>query len=211
MTTTLYPVSSESVAWPGDSGGGLVKSFDARETIISQYANSPILLALLSSLDDAIDPQPAIDGFYDTIWNIDTAIGHGLDVLGRIVGVRRTLYLSEGPYLGFSQSSDAVPFGTGIFYGGGAITPNYQLTDAVYRQVILAKAALNITDGSSASINAILRSLFPGYGNVWGRDNGNMTMTFVFGAPLSKVDYAIVTQSGVLPRPVGVSFDVEQP
>ncbi|MDF2386586.1 DUF2612 domain-containing protein [Nostoc ellipsosporum NOK] len=209
--TTLFPVSSESMAWPGDASSGLAKSFDARGTVISQYANSPILLALLSSLDDAIDPQPVVNGFYDTIWNVESANTHGLNVWGRIVGVSRTLYVSDGTYLGFSQSSDAVPFGSGIFYGGGTLTANYQLTNAAYRQVILAKAALNITDGSSSSINAILRALFPGYGNVWVRDNGDMTMTYVFAAPLSKVDYAIVTQSGVLPKPVGVSFDVEQP
>ena len=145
------------------------------------------------------------------VWNVDTAEGFGLDIWGRIVGVSRALFVSDSLYLGFSDSTDAVPFGSGIFWGAARLTPNFKLSDIAYRRLILAKAALNITNSSIPAINAILRALFPDYGNVYVRDNGDMTLTYVFGAALSKVDYAIVSQSGALPRPVGVSFDVEQP
>ena len=117
----------------------------------------------------------------------------------------------DGAYLGFSEATDAQNFDLGIFYSGSQLTANFALTDLAYRRVLLAKAALNITDGSTSSINTILRALFPDSGNCYVRDNFDMTMTFVFGIRLSKVDYAIVVQSGVLPRPVGVSVSVEQP
>ncbi len=70
----------------------------------------------------------------------------------------------------------------------------------------MAKAALNITDASAPSINRILLALF---GDGYVRDNLDMTMTYVFSEPLSPVQTSIVFNSGVLPRPCGVSATVE--
>lgn len=209
--TTLVSFSSEPLGFTGGLDGGTAVAFDARQTLLSQYANSPIIVSLVEALGAALDPQAAFNEFYDMVWNVDTAEGFGLDIWGRIVGVSRALFVSDSLYLGFSDSTDAVPFGSGIFWGAARLTPNFKLSDIAYRRLILAKAALNITNSSIPAINAILQALFPGYGNVYVRDNGDMTLTYVFGAALSKVDYAIVSQSGALPRPVGVSFDVEQP
>lgn len=185
--------------------------FDIRRTIISQYANSPVITAILEALGDAIDRYRALDTFRSYVWEVATAKGFGLDILGRIVGVSRALYVSDEQYLGFSQSSDAAPFGQGVFYAAWRLTPNFNLSDEAYRRLILAKAALNITDCAIPSLNAILRALFPGYGNCYVRDNADMSLTYVFGAPLSKVDYAIVSQSGALPKPAGCAMTVEQP
>lgn len=203
-------------AWVEPSGGvppdpGSRPLFiSGRVALLSQYANSPVILALVDNWSAAIDRLADFDAFFEAVWNVDTATGFGLDIWGRIVGVNRMLYVPDSDYLGFSQSSDAQPFDQGIFYGAGTFTANYRLTDSAYRKLILAKAALNITNGSIPAINAILRALFPGYGNVYVRDNADMTMVFVFGATLTKVDYVIVSQSGVLPKPVGVSVTVEQ-
>lgn len=208
---TLSPIGSEPLGFVGDHDGGATPFFNVRRTILSQYANSPVLLALIDGLGAAIDRQQQFDGFFSMVWDIDTAEGPGLDIWGRIVGVRRALYISDEQYLGFSDDTDAVPFGSGILFNSQRLTPNFQLTDTAYRQLILAKAALNITNCSIPDINAILRALFPDNGNAYVRDNRDMTMTYVFGSALSKVDYAIVTQSGALPKPAGVSVTVETP
>lgn len=185
---------------------------DPRGTVISQYANSPVLLALIDQLGEALGRGALFDAFFDKVWNIETATGFGLDIWGRIVGVSRSLYVAGGTFLGFSTASpDVTPFGTGVFFGGTALVPNYSLTDLAYRKLILAKAAFNITNCSPPAINAILRAIFPGYGNVYVRDNLDMTITYVFGSRLTNLDYAIVTQSGVVPRPCGVAVSVEQP
>jgi hypothetical protein len=209
--TTLVSLVSQPLGYPGPDDASDAPFFDIRQTVLTQYANSPVLLAIIDALGTAIDRGPALTDFYDTVWNIDTAVGFGLDIWGRIVGVRRALYIPDESYLGFNEDTLAQPFGFGVFYAGQALTPNFLLTDAAYRNLILAKAALNITDAAIPSINAILRALFPSYGNVFVRDNRNMTMTYVFSAVPSKVDYAIVTQSGALPRPAGVSVTVETP
>lgn len=185
--------------------------FPVADTIISQYANSPIILSVLSDLAASIDQSADLESFYNLVWNVDTAQGWGLDVWGRIVGVRRVLRVPvPGDYLGW-EGSPGLPFDVGTWYGLGTSSDNYTLTDDAYRRLILAKAALNISDGSCLSINRILMSLFPGYGNCYVRDDGGMEMTYVFSAPLTAIDYAVVTQSGVLPKPIGVTAGGESP
>lgn len=193
-------------------GEAPVLGFDIWQTVISQYANSPILLELVGNFLDYIDPTANFEKFFNYIWNVNTAIGHGLDVLGRIVGVTRVLQLpGTEDYFGFDQATPGVfPFGEGIFYGGGGATDNYALSDGAFRKLVLAKALANICDGSIPAINQILINLFSTYGNCYVTDGGDMTMTYTFGATLSPVDFAIVTQSGVLPRPAGVSVTVVQ-
>jgi len=187
-------------------------SFDWFATVLSQYANSPILLGLVENFARYVDPTANIDAFYKLVFNVDTAEGYGLDVWGRIVGVSRVLQLpASGDYFGFSESSDAFPFGEGIFYGGGSLTNNFALSDTAYRRLVLAKALANISDGSIPAINQILINLFASaYGNCYVTDGEDMAMTYTFGATLSAVDFAIVSQSGVLPRPVGVTATIVQ-
>jgi Protein of unknown function (DUF2612). len=182
--------------------------FNPWVTVLSQYANSPIITALVDLFAQWLDPQERFDRFYSLVWDIDTAQGYGLDVWGRILGVGRVLQVPVGEYLGFEQDAQAKPFGFGIFYSGSRLTNNVALTDDAYRTLLLAKAALNITNASAPAINTILLNLF-GQGYV--RDNRDMTITYVFSEALTPVETAIVFQSGVLPKPCGVSFDVEQP
>jgi hypothetical protein len=182
-------------------------------TILSQYANSATLKQLISNFNDYIDPKNDIDSFYQKIWNIDTAIGYGLDVWGRIVGVKRVLQVSAGAWLGFEEAGDGTvetPFNQAPFYAGGSSTANYALTDDAFRSLILAKAFANISDGSIPSINQILMSIFGETGDCWCTDGQDMTMAYTFEFSLSPVQSAIVFQSGVLPRPAGVQFSVVQ-
>lgn len=200
---------------------GLVASvgFDWFSTVISQYANSPILLQLIANVSDYIDPTANFDQFFALVFNVDTAQGYGLDVWGRIVGVSRVLRLpAPGNYFDFTASAPASPvpntdrhsFNESIFYGGGSLTSNFSLTDAAFRKLILAKALANICDGSVPGINQILINLFGIYGNCYVIDGGDMTLIYRFATTLSAVDYAIISQSGVLPRPASVSTTIQQ-
>jgi hypothetical protein len=184
-----------------------------QQTILSQYGNSPTLRQLIANVNAYLDPSANINSFYSNIWNIATAQGYGLDVWGRIVGVSRVLQISSGAWLGFKESNDSTvetPFGQAPFYAGTGTTANFALTDTSYRQLIYAKAALNITSGSIPAINQILMTLFGSQGPCWCTDGQNMTMTYTFDFTLNPVNYAIVSQSGVLPRPCGVSTSIVQ-
>ncbi|ASW06315.1 DUF2612 domain-containing protein [Rhizobium sp. 11515TR] len=222
----------------GVSPIGTQPSFDVWTTVISQYANSPILTTLITNLDQYIDQTQNFDAFYDYIMNVATAQGYGLDVWGRIVGVNRVLQVNAGNWFGFNEASPgSYTFGQGSFYSGAPLTSNFALSDEAYRTLIYAKAAANITDGSIPAINRILMTLFPNRGNAYvtegaqfgawfgfaestnaqgfnqaafysGSPLSTMTMTYTFEFQLSPVELAIVQNSGVLPKPTGVSASV---
>ena len=188
------------------------------QTILSQYANSPTIVQLVTNMNTYIDPSTNIDDFYNFVWNIDTAQGYGLDVWGRIVGVGRVLQISTSSFFGFSgpDGASGVGFDQAPFYNSEAVTSNYILLDDPYRAIILAKALANICNATIPAINQIFINLFGASGPLpvtvycYCTDGENMTMTYTFGSTLTPVQTAIVYQSGVLPRPVGVSATVVQ-
>ncbi len=198
----------------GISPIGVMPAFDSWSTVISQYANSPVLAAMITSFNAAVDPTESIQSLYDMVWNVLTATGWGLDVWGRIVGLEsgRTLHIPGGAtYLGFNEASGSwTGFGQGGFYTGAGTTDNYVLSDDDFRRLILAKAAGNISDGAIPSVNAILMRLFPLRGNAYVVDNQNMSLTYKFEFPLTAVELAIIQQSNVLPNPAGVVINIEQ-
>lgn len=193
----------------GISPIGTIPPFDYLRTIISQYANSPVLFQLIENFDSYLDQTANFDAFYDFIWNVDTAQGYGLDVWGRIVGVSRTLEIAAQDYLGFEEAGvPAQPYNQAPWFTGTLVTNNYDLSDNAYRTLILAKALANICDGSIPAINQLLLNMFPGRGNVYVTDGGNMTMTYTFTFQPTAIESAIINQSGVLPTPTGVSSTV---
>jgi hypothetical protein len=181
-------------------------------TVASQYANSPTILALISGMNSAIDPSVDINQFYRDMWNIETATSYGLDCWGRIVNVSRTLTLPTeavaGDYFGFAEAgTDAFGFGWGTFYTTPA-SSNFVLSDDAYRQLIMLKAAANITNCSIPGLNRILGTLFADQGRAFVTDTGDMQMVLVFEFMLSPVQKAMLIQSGIVPVPCGVSFNV---
>lgn len=189
-----------------------------QETLLSQYVSSPTLVALIESLNDAIDPGVDLQNFYTYIWDVQTAVGNGLDIWGRIVGVSRILQVATSDvYFGFneaflhSSTTGSQPFNQDPFYSGAQVTQSYRLGDPDYRTLILAKAASNITDGSIPSINAILRYLFGGYGKAYVENTGAKTMNYRLKFTPTNVQIAIFQNSGAIPRPAGVAATLAWP
>lgn len=215
------------------------------KTIISQYANSTILTQLIENLNTYVSPDANLQAFYTLIGNLDTAVGYGLDVWGRRLGVGRTVTTPSTRYFGFSESGNtsADPFDQSPFFSGTWLTTNYVLDDEPYRLLLFAKAAANITNCSIPALNQLLINLFPNRGNCYVRDdhplpNGDfftfeeqgdhawgfdqqpfgdlefdpaqhMRFTYVFDFALTQTEIAVVVYSGVLPKPTGVSVEVE--
>ena len=196
----------------GVSPIGDIEPFDFWDTVISQFANSAIITQLIANFDQYIDQTVNMAAFFDNIWNIDTAQGYGLDVWGRIVGVVRTLHVpTAADYLGYKEAlPGSNPFGQEPFFNGTPLTSNFALSDDAFRVLIFAKALANISDGSIKSINQLLINLFPNRGNAFVVDNANMTMIYQFNFVLTAVELAILGQSGILPKPVGVSATIVQ-
>jgi len=213
---------------------GTIPPWSVWETVISQYANSPIITTLVENFADFIDQTANFDNFFDLIFNVNTAIGYGLDVWGRIVGVNRIIRISTPlPYFGFEESNEAVGFNQAPFYAGQIVTTNFTLDDEAYRRLILTKAFANISQCSIPMLNQMLLTLFPHRGNAYvtegapfgpwfgfeeatdalgfgqapfysGEAVPRMIMSYTFEFSLSPVELAIVQASGVLPKPTGV-------
>lgn len=146
------------------------------QTLLSKFAGSPILVELISSFDAAMDPSANIAAFLQYIWNVRTAVGYGLNVWGKIVGVNRVVPSS----------------------------PPITLDDSDYQTLILVKAAANIGNVTIPTLNRLLRAIFANSGLVFVQDNLNMTLTYVFLFQPTTAQLAIAQSSGVMPRPAGV-------
>ena len=181
---------------------------DFLKTVISQYGNSPSLLAMIKTMNDCIDPSIDIAMFYEKVIDIDTAVGFGLDYWGEIVGVSRILNVQPvSNYLGFNEGQTIVEdyqnFDHGIFYSGpidGALV----LADSAYKVLILVKALSNISDGTAYSYNRLLSLLFNQ--KVYTEEIGPMQARYVFSAPLQPYEIAILATNSVVPRPAGVKI-----
>lgn len=197
-----------------------------QKTVVSQYANSPIITQLIHNMNDYIDPRKSLLDFYNLVWNVDTAVDFGLDIWGRIVGVSRVIPIPAD--LGsFGFQTDNIPydwqnFGVvsqpatgGPFYSGQVNTGGFRLNNDAYRVLILTKALANIVATNAPSLNALVRNLFPGRGRAYTQDRGKsntsvggMKMTYVFEFKLTTIEFAILSFSGVLPHPASVGVNV---
>jgi len=205
ISTGGYGMASRA-AWGGDGahvadGSG----FNALETVISQYANSPTIVQLVRGMSAYIDPRADLDAFFNVVWNVDTAKGFGLDIWGRIVGVSRNIqyFGGDGLWFGFKEGQGQ-PFGQAPFrYGFSDFIQNITLTDEDYRTLIMVKAMANISDCSAPSLNRLLQNLFAARGRCYVQDTGGMTMAYVFEFQLTQIEQVIL-DSGAFPRPAGV-------
>ena len=179
---------------------------DVEQTILAQYANSPILLQLINNMNSYIDPTANLNNFYNQVQNVLTAQGYGLDVWGRIVGVSRTVPIPAGNNrFFFRESGVGTPFGpggSGPLADGSTGTTLYRLGDTAFRTLVLTKALANISVASCPAINQMLQNLF-GVGSAFCSDLGGMQMQITF-TNLSLLDFYILINSKVLPRPCGV-------
>lgn len=189
--------------------------FDFTKVIISQYANSPVIGQLVANMNSYVNQWANFQAFYSYVWDVNTAQAFGLDILGRIVGVNRYLLLpaSQGLTFGFYNATsphDFAPFNDAPFYSSNLGTMTFSLSDAVFRTLILVKALANISASTTPALNQMLINLFGASGQCYVSDGLNMTISYVFKFLLSPTQYAILTQSGVIPRPAGVQVNIVQ-
>ena len=141
--------------------------------LIIQYHNKPKASATIKILAQKF-PVDLILKIRDS-FNMDTAIGNALDVLGKYVGVTRWYYDDNGEQI--------------------------RLTDEEYRMLIKLKAISNTSNASHYDIDEALHDFF---GNrVRATSDGNMTMTIFIPSNAEGVIKAAI-QKRAMPTPLGV-------
>ena len=152
------------------------------QTIQDQFSNSPTLVTLIQNMNENIDPTADIDAFFNLIFNVNTALGMGLDIWGRIVNVSRSI----------------------------ATSPATILEDDDYKQLIFLKALVNITRSTVPATNQLLRNWLGANARAYVNDLGNMMIRYTFEFELTDAQRIIVQKSGIFPRPEGVGAYILQ-
>lgn len=149
------------------------------------------------------------DGF-----TLDTAVGPQLDILGKYIGLPRTIGdPAPLPFFGFVDYVGANPqnmhgltdYNSGVNNDAVFYTYGYNaqaataLSDTSYLLMLLFKIQLNISDNTLYTIQNILFTLFGGKVRVV--DNANMSLTYYVGSNLA-VSPGVLTP--YLPKPMGV-------
>lgn len=184
------------------------------DLLIVQYQDAPNMVDTTQLLVN----QSLCDGLpqeLQTCFNLDTAIGDQLTIIGEIVGVPRNIFgldlsntfFSYGSYqsgtisaIGFGSYVNS-PYSSSLFrsYFDSA---TYTLTDGQMLQLIYLKILFNNTYSSTQNIISGLWDLF---GNaVQFVDNQNMTVTYNVTSPYHTV-FTVAQYLGILLRPMGVS------
>lgn len=180
---------------------------DYANLIIYQYAKKPKALATVNAILGETDR--IIENLNDLInqWDIDQARAFSLDIIGRRVGVSRTLpaFVSKG-YLGYYESIGGQPWGQGIWYKQGESTGgSLTLDDEDYRFLIRAKIYKNFQNGTLDYVLNAMRNILSAEANI--QDNYDMTATvFLPLATLNPLQSYMIQVMDILPRPMGVMY-----
>lgn len=176
--------------------------------IYAQYADKPKTVAWYNITPNMA--QPLFDTF-DAVrmsYDIDTAVGAQLDVIGRIVVIDRGFesFVVFDPDTYFGGVGDACQFG-GIdsqFESVGEVL-SQEVSDAIFRVLIRAKIAKNNNDATLDGIASAL-SFITESSPIRVVDNENMTMSVSFGSELTDIERFVFNTFDVVPRPQGVRF-----
>lgn len=185
------------------------------KTVQKQYANSPVLLALLEDFDQWVNMEKFTADFLADVWDISTAVGFGLDIWGRILGRSRNISVSQTPGFNFGFDIGATPgtnwqpFNIAPFLNGTAAgNVTYPLGDEYFRQLLLVKAAANIARCDCPSLNYLLRAMFGARGRCYvGYDPDRpMHVGYHFEFIPTSVERSII-ESGLFPQPAGTTVE----
>lgn len=156
--------------------------------IQSQYAASPVLLALAEGMQTQLDPHEDVDLLYEKLFNIYTAEGYGLDNWGTILQIPRLIE---------DETTGAL----------------LNLDDDYYRLLLLYKAMANISASTAEAQNRLLAVLvntdignFPRAAYVLEVDT--MVIRWVFEDFLDDIQLAVFKAAGTLTRGAGVGWEL---
>lgn len=173
--------------------------------------DKPNFLAVLSALlQPFVDEQNVVASLIEK-YDLDTAVGTQLDVVGQWVGFGRSV-LSPLAGVYFSLDTEDVGFDQGVWWEpDNPLTVLVDLDDDTYRLMLRAKIASNYWDGSLQQLQQIFAEFFlvsPGT-YVFVIDNFNMTMTVgISGAIPGRIYQLLFLNTHVPFPPAAVLSDV---
>lgn len=151
--------------------------------ITSQYADKPRFMGWLTALLEKVEPAHGVSETMAGCFDVSTATGSQLDVIGEIVGMSRVITDQ------FTNSDENAK----------------EFDDAQYRRLVQTKIIANQWNGQQGSItevweNAMDESLRAVY-----HDNQDMTITVDLIGDYQPLDVELVLRGFIVPKPMGVT------
>lgn len=181
---------------------------DYLNLLIYQYRNKPNAEAEITSIIGHFEDIYDLYNSFEAEFNLDTATGKQLDIIGRIVGLNRSVPLVVAKkYFGFiNKNSTSYSFGKAPFLNGNEETyTDLQLNDFDFRFFLRAKIAKNFANSDILSINEIVGFLFNDEAFV--TDNEDMTLNLYIEESVDVERVRIIQQLDLLPKPQGVRYN----
>lgn len=184
-------------------------SLNIPDRIYAQYRNKPKAVAwyeitrrLAAQLADPVDAVRVM-------YNIDTAVGEQLNIIGRIVVADRGFVGQIELFPGLFAESDGAEFGDSenAIFAAPYVDQDQQMSDDLYRLVIKSKIIKNT---SSATIEEILQGcnfLLPNADFVRLTDGENMSFSVEFYGNITELERWALLNTRLLPKPQGVLFN----
>jgi hypothetical protein len=133
---------------------------------------------LSANLDPLHDVETLLDGMREA-FDLDSAAGAQLDVIGQITG--------RGRVLSFDPMDGSSPV----------------LDDDIYRLLIKAKISVNQWDGTIPGVMELWENLFPEYRLIM-QDNQDMTMDLYVIGLVTPLEQELMQRGYIAPKPMGV-------
>lgn len=159
------------------------------------------------STGGVLETSQNMQGFISK-FDLDTAIGAQLDILGKWIGRTREITAPIDDYF-FSFDSPTLGFDYGTWKNRyDPDTGIVKVGDVDYRTMLRAKIGANNWDGRSETLPAILQSIYPnGDVKITYSDNQDMTMTiFIDGKVITNITKEIIRQGYLAVKPAGITI-----
>lgn len=178
------------------------------DRIYAQYRTKPKAVAwyqitrkLAAELED---PATAVRIMY----NIDTAVGEQLNIIGRIVVIDRTFTGEVALNPGLFAEPDGAEFGdTEAVFAALYVDQDGQMSDDLYRLVIKSKIIKNNSDATIESILYGMNFLLPNADVLRVTDGENMSFSVEFYGNITNLERWALLNMQLVPKPQGVMFN----
>lgn len=175
----------------------------AKSRIINEYRNKPRMISWLT-ITPGISNQhleAPLDRIYSS-YDVDTVIGEELDIIGRIVGVPRPiLRAAEFDVFGYLGNDSYTNYNISPYIGDGEAV-DAPLNNDLYRKLVKAKIARNISDGTADSIIQLLEIII-GVKVTALVDNGDKSFDIGVDSTLDNTTLYLIENFDIIPRPQG--------
>ncbi|WP_322076418.1 DUF2612 domain-containing protein [Burkholderia cepacia] len=184
---------------------------DYTALVTSEHSDKPKFMAMVEMLSAPLVDLMNVLGGMPGLFDLDSAVGDQLDVLGEWIGLSRNVSTPlTGVY--FALDIDGLGFDQGVWKGPydpetGLVT----LDDETYLMTLRAKIAANHWDGTPESAADIIDSLAPPGALVFLEDHCDMSITIGIAGKQPPALYVALLKNGLLslkPEAVHVNYAV---